>query len=747
MTLTENGRLVMERRISPRDADGNPTETPEETFERVASAVAAGDLMFGSTPEQLKKIHDKFYRLLSSLDFLPNSPTLVNAGREIGQLSACFVIPVEDSMEDIFNAVKNAALIHKTGGGTGFSFSKLRAEGSRVDKTNGIASGPVSFMQVFDKATEVIKQGGVRRGANMGILRIDHPDIRSFIRVKDDLKTLTNFNISVAVTDAFMDALDKNARYNLIDPKTQEATGSLNANEVWQEIIQSAWKTGDPGLVFIDRINASRANPVPSLGPIEATNPCGEQPLYPYDSCNLGSINLSNFVEEQNGRPVLDGGRLMETVEDAVHFLDNVIEINKYPLPEIDKVSKAIRRIGLGVMGFADMLIKLKIRYGSNDSLEVAENIAKIIANTADQKSTQLAFARGAFPLYPVSIYKDTPIRNSTRTTIAPTGTISIIAGCSSGIEPVYAFNLIRSHYLDKDDPSKRHEMEEWHPLYEAWRLAHPNLPRPDYLVEAKDISVSEHVAMQAAWQRQVDNCVSKTINLPNSADYELVDLAYREAWGMGCNGITIYRDGCRDNQVLREEPKDEQSTISHKSHNEEVVLPDQPEQEGVGEPTPLDTLTKNRRVSISDTRPGIIHKFRIGDFKAYIIVGISDTGSPREVFIIGSKIGSTTRGYLDSIGTLISTALRNGIPVEAVVQKLIGTKFEPSGFTGDGAIPVASSILDYVGLWLRSKFSQPDTDKVFKTVHGDLCPECDAGLYYGEGCLTCVSCGYSKCG
>jgi ribonucleoside-diphosphate reductase alpha chain len=530
--LTENAKTVIERRIAPKDSEGNPTETAEEVFLRVAGAVALADSVWDMS--KIDEAREKFFGMMSRLDFLPNSPTLVNAGRPLGQLSACFVLPVPDSMEGIFESVKQAALIHKTGGGTGFSFSRLRAEGSGVGSTAGVASGPVSFMQVFDKATEVIKQGGTRRGANMGILRIDHPDIMKFIRMKDDNKTLQNFNISVAITDEFMDALKNEGKFFLRQPGTNANVGELSAVEVWDAITKGAHKTGDPGVVFIDRINSGKSNPVPGRGPIEATNPCGEQPLYAYDSCNLGSINLSNFVLDGK----VDYARLSDVVKDAVHFLDNVIEINKWPNESIQEVSTAIRRIGLGIMGWADMLIKLKIRYGSKESIVLAESLMAFIQDQADQQSQMLGMKRGAFPDIGKSIYPvDSNLRNSTRTTIAPTGTISIIAGVSSGIEPVFAFEFIRSHYLDKD-PSKRLDMKEIHPLLQDWieeELTRKGvqdggfeLDIPEYFVSAHEVTPQEHIMMQAAFQAHTDNAVSKTINLPNDATVEDVSMAYK---------------------------------------------------------------------------------------------------------------------------------------------------------------------------------------------------------------------------
>ena len=744
MPITENAKVVIERRIAKRDDEGNPLETAEEVFSRVARNIAQADFNYGKSEEEVKNTEDKFYRMMSNLDFLPNSPTLVNAGRELQQLSACFVLPVEDSMEGIFESVKQAALIHKTGGGTGFSFTRLRPANSNVSATSGIASGPVSFMEVFDKATEVIKQGGTRRGANMGILRIDHPDILEFIHVKDNLSKLQNFNISVAITDAFMSALSMGADYDLINPVDGSIVGTLNTKDVWEQLIKSAHKTGDPGVVFIDKINDSKANPVPFRGPIEATNPCGEQPLYPWDSCNLGSINLSNFVVvDDEGIIKVDFPRLADITQDAVHFLDNVIDMNDWPNEQIANVSKAIRRIGLGVMGWADMLIKLKIEYGSEESFKLAEEVMGCIRGEADKKSIELGMSRGNFPDFESSIYSDWPaLRNSTRTTIAPTGTISIIAGCSSGIEPLFALEFTRSHYLDKD-PNKRYEMTEMHPAYEAW-FNNGDDPIPAYLKTANEIEPAYHVMMQAMFQRYTDNAVSKTINMSQEATIDDVETAYLQAYLQGCKGITIYRDGSRTNQVLSV-----QSSTQDLQENGVTV-------QEIGDDKKVDV----EPIQDQNTREGIVHKFTVGEFEGYLIAGVRPDGNPRDLFIVGNKVGSATRGYLDTIGILISYILRNNLSLKEVTSRLRGIRFEPSGFTSNNEIRVSTSIIDYIARWLDFKFGEVisnvqnehddhgSNQHVKDTqAHGDLCSECGSSLFYGEGCLTCISCGWSKCG
>ncbi|MEA3253700.1 MAG: vitamin B12-dependent ribonucleotide reductase, partial [Chloroflexota bacterium] len=566
MNLSDNSMRVLEKRYLQKDSEGKAIETPQDLFRRVARHIASAELHYDSQAD-VSSWEEAFYQLMANLEFLPNSPTLMNAGRALGQLSACFVIPVEDSMESIFDAVKYTALIHKSGGGTGFSFSHLRPEKDRVGSTGGVASGPVSFMQVFDTTTDVIKQGGMRRGANMAILSINHPDILHFITVKEDQEVLTNFNLSVAVTDAFMKAVEEGSDYNLINPRTGEATTKLNAKEVFDKIVNMAWSTGDPGIVFLDEIN--RQNPTPQIGKIESTNPCGEQPLLPFESCNLGSINLAKMVLHQNKQPEIDYARLSQIVKLAVRFLDNVIEVNEFPLAQIGERTKATRKIGLGIMGFADMLIQLGTPYNSEGALAIAEEVAHFISEEANKASIELAQDRGVFPAFEGSIYDkpDGPrFRNASRTTIAPTGSLSIIANCSSGIEPIFALTYIR-HILDNE------EFVEINPYFEQAareggfysqglmrELAEGKVPRdlpkiPEKIkklfVTAYDISPEWHVKIQAAFQKFTDSAVSKTVNFPNEATPEDIARVYLLAYHEGLKGITIYRDGSRQSQVL----------------------------------------------------------------------------------------------------------------------------------------------------------------------------------------------------
>jgi len=537
-------------------------------FRRVARNVAAADALYGHTQEELKKTEEEFFRIIAQLEFLPNSPTLMNAGRELQQLSACFVLPIEDSTESIFDAVKYAALVHKSGGGTGFSFSRLRPKNDRVRSTGGIASGPVSFMKVFNVSTEVIKQGGTRRGANMAILRVDNPDILEFIASKKDVDAFTNFNISVALNKEFMKALKEDRDYILVNPRTKEIIRQLNAKNVWDLIVEMAWKTGEPGIVFLDRINA--ANPTPLLGEIEATNPCGEQPLLPYESCNLGSINVAKLVQKNvYGEMEINFEKLRSVISTAVHFLDNVIDINDYPLPEIEKMTKGNRKIGLGVMGFADMLIKLGIPYDSLKAIEVAKELMRFISSEAQKKSQELAEERGAFTNFKGSIY-DKPghplMRNATVTTIAPTGTLSIIANCSSGIEPLFSVAYVRNvleneKLIEVNDIFKKIMTERG--IYSEELIKKiatkrtlqdvEGIPQDikDLFVTAHEISPIHHIRIQAAFQKYVDNAVSKTVNLNYNMTKKDVKEVFNIAYELGCKGVTVYRDGSRPNQVL----------------------------------------------------------------------------------------------------------------------------------------------------------------------------------------------------
>jgi ribonucleoside-diphosphate reductase alpha chain len=564
--LTPHALTVLNRRYLKKDEQGRVIETPEAMFRRVADNIAQADLNYDDRAD-IHKIEHEFYRILSSLEFLPNSPTLMNAGRPLQQLAACFVLPVEDSLESIFDAVKNTALIHQSGGGTGFSFSKLRPRDDLVRTTGGAASGPVSFMRVFNMATEVIKQGGTRRGANMGILRVDHPDILEFISCKADTKEYSNFNISVAVTEEFMRAVEADGDLPLINPSTHQSVRTLKARDVFDKIVEMAWKTGDPGVVFLDRIN--RGNPTPHLGDMESTNPCGEQPLLPYEPCNLGSINLTRMLKVIGGGYEVDWDKLEQSVKTAVRFLDNVIDMSRYPLDQIDRMAKGNRKIGLGVMGFADMLILLGIPYNSADAVKTGEQIMMFVKDKGWKMSEELARKRGVFPNFAGSIYDrdhGPRLRNATVTTIAPTGTLSIIAGCSSGIEPLFALSFSRHVLGDIDLPEVNALFLEtakkrgyYHDALLMRIIAGESLHRmsdvPEdvkrVFVTAFDIAPEWHVRMQAAFQRHTDNAVSKTINFAPRATKEDVERAFFLAYREGVKGITIFRSGSKSEQVL----------------------------------------------------------------------------------------------------------------------------------------------------------------------------------------------------
>ncbi|WP_242967033.1 vitamin B12-dependent ribonucleotide reductase [Flavonifractor sp. An10] len=688
MPISENARAVLERRYLAKDEAGQPTETVDGLFHRVANAIAEGDRHFDPKADVVATARE-FYDLMVNLDFLPNSPTLMNAGRPLGQLSACFVLPVADSMEDIFDAIKNAALIHKSGGGTGFSFSQLRPKGSTVNSTGGVASGPISFMKVFNSATEAVKQGGTRRGANMGILRVDHPDILEFITCKNDTSEITNFNISVGITEAFMEAASQNKPYDLVDPATGRVTGQLNAKEVFDAIVSSAWQTGEPGIIFLDRLN--RDNVVPSQGEIESTNPCGEQPLLPYESCNLGSINLVNHIMKTPAGWVLDRAKLEKTIRTAVHFLDNVIEVNQYPLPEIDQMTRSTRKIGLGVMGFADMLLYMGVPYNSDEGVELAREIMDTVNTIGHRASEELAQVRGPFPLFSESIYQDgRPLRNATVTTIAPTGTLSIIAGVSSGVEPVFAYAYIRNvmdntHLIETNQILKDklveagiYSEELMKQIVEKGSLAHVDgIPEEikRVFVCAHDVSPIWHVKMQAAFQEYTDNAVSKTVNFPNSATREEVAEVYRLAFTLGCKGTTIYRDGSRNEQVLNiGKVNDGKEAAPAGRVCEECQIPQA--EYGHILPRPRPAVTS-----------GFTEKVRIGCGNLYITVNYDENGIC-EVFTNTGRAGGCP-SQSEATARLVSVGIRSGMDPKEIIQQLKGIRC-PSCLRQPG-VPVMS--------------------------------------------------------
>ncbi len=738
INLTENARQVLEKRYLRKDNTGKPIETPEDMFHRVAHAIAGAETAYNAQAD-IAQMEQVFYDTITSLDFLPNSPTLMNAGRELGQLSACFVLPVEDSMEDIFNAVKYTAIIHKSGGGTGFSFSRLRPETDRVGTTGGVASGPVSFIRAFDVATDVIKQGGMRRGANMGILSVDHPDIMKFIKSKSDMVSLTNFNISVAITAEFMEAVRAGADYNLINPHNNEVHGQLNAREVYNTIVDMAWKTGDPGIVFIDRIN--RDNPTPQLGKIESTNPCGEQPLLPYESCNLGSINLAQMVKETNGKASIDYPHIAETVKIGVRFLDNVITVNKFPLEQIKEMTLSTRKVGLGVMGFADMLVRLGVPYNSEEGLKVAEDVMGFVNEKALEASVALAEERGVFPAFKGSVY-DKPgmprVRNACRTTIAPTGSLSIMAACSGGIEPLFALSFTKN-ILDGA------RLVEVNPYFEQaakaggfysdelmQQLANgthlgimhgiPDRVKAIY-VTAHDIKPEWHVRMQAAFQKHTDNAVSKTVNFPNTATREDVANVYMLAYEQDLKGITIYRDGSRDMQVLTTGGAKPEKAV-------EAAVPA--------------VLKPRKRAKV--TR-GVTERVTTGCGHVYVTINSDDSGIC-EVFTTLGKAGGCASAQMESISRLISLTLRSGIDVASIVKQLRGIRC-PSIAWEEG-----KSILSCADA-IASVLENHITEEKEKPVMADLglaknlagqCPDCSNMLVFQEGCYVCPACGYTKC-
>ena len=748
MKITDNAREVLARRYLSRNENGELTETVEGLFRRVADAIAAADLNYDPQAD-ISSVSDRFYDLMTNLEFLPNSPTLMNAGRPLGQLSACFVLPVPDTMEGIFEAVKNAALIHKSGGGTGFSFSRIRSQGATVNSTGGVASGPISFMRIFNTATDAVKQGGTRRGANMGILRVDHPDIMSFITCKNNMDELTNFNISVGITERFMKAAESGTDYELIDPASGAVKGRLNAKEVFDTIVSSAWQTGEPGIIFLDRLN--RDNAVPSQGEIEATNPCGEQPLLPYESCNLGSINLLSHLRQIDGRCELDREKLAATIRDAVHFLDNVIDVNKYPLDEIDRVTKLTRKIGLGVMGFADMLLNLGVPYNSAEGVALGSEIMKMVQTIGHEASAALADVRGTFPLFGESIFKDgKPLRNATVTTIAPTGTLSIIAGVSSGVEPEFAYAYYRNvmdntRLIETNEILKQTLTAEG--IYSDQIMdkivQHGTLQKvneiPKHIkkvfVCAHDVSPVWHVKMQAAFQKFTDNAVSKTVNFPGSATKEEVAQVYRLAYTLGCKGTTIYRDGSRNEQVLN---------IGSQSSKKADAQATETASVGSVTPRPRPAITK-----------GFTEKVKIGCGNLYITVNYDDNGIC-EVFTNTGRTGGCP-SQSEATARLVSIALRSGLRTEVLIEQLKGIRcpstIRQQGMTVTSCPDAIARTIDKV---LRESCTATastvvTTPAASRTSSSEIkfakfCPECGSEMEHEGGCVTCRNCAYSKC-
>lgn len=753
MELSKNALTVLERRYLIKNGEGVVIETVEELFRRVAGAIAASDRRYDENAD-CEALADSFYRMMTNLEFLPNSPTLMNAGRPLGQLSACFVLPVEDTMEGIFETIKQAALIHKSGGGTGFSFSRLRPCGSAVNSTGGVASGPISFMKVFNMATEAVKQGGTRRGANMGILRVDHPDIMEFIHCKTNNKEITNFNISVGLTEKFMNAVEAGKDYELVDPHGGRVTGTLNAREVFECIVDAAWHNGEPGIIFLDRLN--RDNVVPKAGEIESTNPCGEQPLLPYESCNLGSINLTKMLREENGVYSFDWDKLKATAKKAVHFLDNVIDANKYPLKEIDFMTKQTRKVGLGVMGWADALLRLKIPYNSEQAVRLAETVMRAVTEAGREESRELAKARGTFPLFQEStLDQELPQRNATVTTIAPTGTLSLLASCSSGVEPIFGYvyirNIMDGTEMIEVNPILREVLEE-RGLYSDELMKKiakqgslegiEEIPEEirRVFVSAHEVSPEFHIRMQAAFQRHTDNAVSKTVNFCNNATREEVAEVYKLAFRLGCKGVTIYRDGSRSEQVLNigKVKKDGQEE-SPAEGGQAVIKP---------RPRP-------------DMTTGITERVKIGCGNLYITVNYDDKGIC-EIFTNTGKAGGCP-SQSEATARLASIALRSGIDVRSIIDQLKGIRcpstIRQSGMKCTSCPDAIAKAIERVyqqqvrlGHWAEPELSAaegPAASQAETVVPGRMrfCPECGAKLEHEGGCVICRNCGYSKCG
>ena len=821
-TLSANARTVLEKRYLVKDKSGKSVETPEDMFWRVATVVAEADRRYGASEKQIYDTAVQFYELMTQRRFEPNSPTLMNAGRPLGQLSACFVLPVGDALSNgkdgIYDTLRSMALIHQSGGGTGFSFSRLRPSGSMVRSTTGVASGPVSFMKLYDASTEAVKQGGTRRGANMGILRVDHPDILDFIACKEDLTQVVNFNISVGVTRKFMDALKADSEYELVNPATNQVSGTLKAREVWDKMIQGAWRTGEPGVFFIDEAN--KYNPVPHLGTYEATNPCGEQPLLAYDVCNLGSVNIGIYAK--NGS--MDWDALRADIRLSTHFLDNIIDVNKYPLPEIDQLSKRIRRIGLGVMGFADALIKLGIRYDSPEGVEFGRKVMEFLDVEGKAQSEVMASQRGAFPEWAQSIWgpdescaRDADgnrirpmqlLRNCNVTTVAPTGTISIIAGCSSGLEPLFAVAFMRNQagvmmpdvnedFVAMAKAGGWYSDELMERIAKTGTINHPEVPAKvkEIFRTANEIPAEWHIRMQAAFQEHCDSAISKTTNFAHTATVDDVRTIYELAYELNCKGVTVYRDGSRDGQVLstgatadaaakrkgdgRGETGDDAEVLELKEHVSEVETENERLKKLLFE---SEAENLNRRMKRA--RPGKLRGTTIRKETPlgvmFVNVTEDEKGQPFEVFINLGKAGGSAMADAEALGRMLSLALRSGIPLMEIHKQLRGISSDRVVGLGPNKV---MSMPDAVGQalyewWQDKQGVQQDLlaptavsstpasallvpvpvpvgqmqQQLERTVRdtGEFigsCPDCGSQLEYAEGCVKCHTCGFSECG
>jgi len=818
LALSDNAITVLKRRYLIKDDQGAPVESPEDLFWRVAHTIAEPDARYGASPKAVEALAETFYELMATRVWMPNSPTLMNAGRPLGQLSACFVLPVDDALSNgrsgIYDTLRNMALVHQSGGGTGFSFSRLRPKNDVVRSTMGVASGPVSFMSLYDASTDVVKQGGTRRGANMGILRVDHPDILDFVTCKDDTTKITNFNISVAVTDAFMRAVHAGASYDLIHPRSGEVVGQLDAREVFAKIIHGAWKTGEPGVFFIDQAN--RYNPVPQLGSYEATNPCGEQPLLAYDVCNLGSINVGLFVK--NGDVDWDG--LRRAVHLCTHFLDNVIDANKYPLDAITALAQQIRRIGLGIMGWADLLVRLGVPYDSPEAVDLGRRLMAFVDEEAKVESERLAAQRGAFPAWSESIWgpdatgaRDAAgdrvrpmraLRNCNLTTVAPTGTISIIAGCASGIEPLFAVAFMRNQagVLMPDvneDFVRIAKKEGWYSDDLMQRIATEGHIHFDEVpakwqrvfVTAHDVTPEWHIRMQAAFQEHTDSAISKTCNFPNAATEEDVRQIYELAYELGCKGVTVYRDGSREMQVLStgntaKKVSAEAAGAAETDHRAVADLKAtiaELESELTRTRKQLhevesENLQRRQKRSRPELLRGTTRRVETPLGTMYVTITEDDRAQPFEVFMTLGKAGGALGADVEAIGRLISLALRSGIPITEIYRQLRGISSDR--VTGLGPNKILS-VPDAIGIaierWMHEKQgvqqdlldagAAPAAPPVRVAApkaagpggelrelaaydaeqHVGACPDCGSQLEYAEGCVKCHVCGYSECG
>lgn len=786
--FSPNALEILQKRYL-RKEEGEDNETAKDLLIRVASTIADTEKIYGANSEKILETSKRFYEIMARLEFFPNSPTLRGAGRKIHQLAACFVIPIEDSIDGIFDALKTTALVHKGGGGTGFSFGRLRPSGDKVGSTGGVAGGPLSFMRIFDTMAHEVMQGGVRVGANMGILPVTHPDIEKWITAKADSISFQNFNLSVAANDEFMEKIEENSEFDLINPRTKKSTGQLKAGDVFDKIIQNAWKNGDPGIIFIDKMN--KDNPTPEIGEIESTNPCGEQPLLPYESCNLGSINLARMIKNDE----VNWPRLKRVIHIAVRFMDNVIDANRYFVSEIEKMTKGNRKIGLGVMGFADMLAELGIAYNSEAGIKLAGKVMKFISDEAVLESQSLAKLRGPFPNIDKSIFKKkTPQRNATITTIAPTGTLSLLGGCAGGIEPFFAI-VIKKKSIWKQDGTAELTQIYPNPIFEKVAkeegfysselmekiASEASISEIDEIPEkfrkvfvtAHDIKPEWHIKMQAAFQKYTDNAVSKTINFPNSATAEDIKQAYLLSYKLGCKGLTVYRDGSRDNQVLttgtqKEKPVEEPSALRSLGEGGEKLV-----------------ATGEVKI-VPRERPDIIHGFtyriKTAYGKLFITINDDENGQPFEIFSHLGKAGGFFAAKAEAICRLISLALRSGIDSQEVIDQLKGIRGPTPTWSENGTMIL--SLPDAIAKILEKHLlkEQAKLDLEYKTAdqpklnaidtgiaeenlsmsngfspkqkvssladYGEApaCPECGGMLELGEGCLKCNFCGYSKC-